>query len=92
MQHTLLQRRRIDMSKSNELYEQAAESYMVKRGTEYEINKNQDSLNHELTVADFASGQRDSRNGLPSKDKSNSYINGYNFEATISPILKGNLK
>ena len=80
------------MSKSNELYEQAAESYMAKRGAEYEINKNQDSLNHELTVADFASGQRDSRNGLPSKDKSLSYTNGYNFEATISPILKGNLK
>ena len=80
------------MSKINNLYEQAAESYMAKRGTEYEINKNQDSLNHELTVADFASGQRDSRNGLPSKDKSLSYSNGYNFEATISPILKGNLK
>ena len=80
------------MSKINNLYEQAAESYMAKRGAEYDINKNQDSLNHELTVADFARGQRDSRNGLPSKDKSLSYTNGYNFEATISPILKGNLK
>jgi len=80
------------MSKSNELYEQAAESYMAKRGAEYEINKNQDSLNHELTVADFASGQRDNRTGLPSKDKSNSYINGYNFEKAIKQILKENLK
>ena len=80
------------MSKINNLYEQSAESFMAKRGTEYEIKQSKDSLNNELTVADFASGQRDSRNGLPSKDKSNSYINGYNFEATISPILKGNLK
>ena len=80
------------MSKSNELYEQAAESYMAKSGAEYDIKNRKDSLNNELTVADFASGQRDSRNGLPSKDKSLSYTNGYNFEATISPILKGNLK
>ena len=80
------------MSKINNLYEQAAESYMAKRGTEYEINKNQDSLNHELTVADFASGQRDNRNGLSSTEKSVSYIKGYNFEATIGPMLKGNLK
>ena len=80
------------MSKINNLYEQAAESYMAKRGAEYDIKNRKDSLNNELTVADFASGQRDSRNGLPSKDKSLSYSNGYNFEATISPILKGNLK
>ena len=80
------------MSKINNLYEQAAESYMAKSGAEYDIKNRKDSLNNELTVADFASGQRDSRNGLPSKDKSLSYTNGYNFEATISPILKGNLK
>ena len=80
------------MSKINNLYEQAAESYMAKRGTEYEINKNQDSLNDELNLADFAKGQRDNRNGLSSTEKSVSYIKGYNFEATIGPMLKGNLK
>ena len=80
------------MSKINNLYEQAAESYMAKRGTEYDIKQSKDSLNDALNVADFAKGQRDSRNGLPSKDKSNSYIKGYNFEATIGPMLKGNLK
>ena len=80
------------MSKINNLYEQAAESYSAKSGAEYDIKKSKDSLNHELTVADFASGQRDSRNGLPSKDKSLSYSNGYNFEATIGPMLKENLK
>ena len=80
------------MSKINNLYEQAAESYMAKRGAEYDIKNRKDSLNDELTVADFASGQRDSRNGLHRQDKSLSYSNGYNFEATISPILKGNLK
>ena len=80
------------MSKINNLYEQAAESYMAKRGTEYEINKNQDSLNDELNLADFAKGQRDNRNGLSSTEKSVSYINGYNFEKAISPILKENLK
>ena len=80
------------MSKSNELYEQAAESYMAKRGTEYDIKQSKDSLNDALNVADFAKGQRDSRNGLPSKDKSLSYGNGYNFEATVAQILKGNLK
>ena len=80
------------MSKINNLYEQSAESYAAKSGAEYEIYKNQDSLNNELNVADFAKGQRDSRNGLASKDKSASYMNGYNFEAHIAPMLKENLK
>jgi len=80
------------MSKINNLYEQAAESYMAKRGAEYDIKNRKDSLNDELNVADFASGQRDNRNGLSSTEKSVSYINGYNFEKAISPILKENLK
>ena len=80
------------MSKINQLYENAAESYAAKNGTEYEIYKNQESLNNQLTVADFAKGQRDSRKGLSSKDKSASYVNGYNFEAHIAPMLKENLK
>ena len=80
------------MSKINNLYEQAAESYMAKRGTEYDIKQSKDSLNKELNVADFAKGQRDSRNGLSSTAKSVSYIKGYNFEATIGPMLKENLK
>ena len=80
------------MSKINQLYEHAAESYAAKSGAEYEIYKNQDSLNNELNVADFAKGQRDSRNGLSSTDKSVSYIKGYNFEAHIAPMLKENLK
>ena len=80
------------MSKINNLYEQAAESYMAKRGTEYDIKQSKDSLNNELNVADFAKGQRDSRNGLSSTEKSVSYIKGYNFEATIAPMLKENLK
>ena len=80
------------MSKINNLYEQSAESYAAKSGAEYEIYKNQESLNNQLTVADFAKGQRDSRKGLSSKDKSASYVNGYNFEAHIAPMLKENLK
>ena len=92
MQPTLLQFRRIDMSKINQLYEQAAESYRAKSGTEYDIKQSKDSLNNELNVADFAKGQRDSRNGLSSTDKSVSYIKGYNFEAHIAQMLKENLK
>ena len=80
------------MSKSNELYEHAAEAYSAKSGIEYCIKQSQDSLNNQLTVADFAKGQRDSRKGLSSKDKSASYVNGYNFEAHIAPMLKENLK
>ena len=92
MQHTLLQFRRIDMSKINQLYEQAAEAYAAKSGIEYCIEQSQDSLNNQLTVADFAKGQRDCRNGLASKDTSEAYRNGYNFEAHIAPMLKENLK
>ena len=80
------------MSKSNELYEHAAEAYSAKSGIEYCIEQSQESLNNQLTVADFAKGQRDSRKGLSSKDKSASYVNGYNFEAHIAPMLKENLK
>ena len=80
------------MSKINKLYEQAAESYSAKSGAEYDIKQSKDSLNDELNAADFASGQRDNRTGLPSTAKSVSYIKGYNFEATIGPMLKGNLK
>ena len=80
------------MSKSNELYEHAAEAYSAKSGIEYCIKQSQESLNNQLTVADFAKGQRDSRKGLSSKDKSASYVNGYNFEAHIAPMLKENLK
>ena len=80
------------MSKINQLYEQAAEAYRAKSGIEYCIEQSQESLNNQLTVADFAKGQRDSRKGLSSKDKSASYVNGYNFEAHIAPMLKENLK
>ena len=80
------------MSKSNELYEHAAEAYSAKSGIEYCIKQSQESLNNQFTVADFAKGQRDSRKGLSSKDKSASYVNGYNFEAHIAPMLKENLK
>ena len=80
------------MSKSNELYEHAAEAYSAKSGIEYCIKQSQESLNNQLTVADFAKGQRDSRKGLSSKDKSASYMNGYNFEAHIAQMLKENLK
>ena len=80
------------MSKINQLYEQAAESYAAKNGTEHDIKQSKDSLNNELTVADFAKGQRDCRNGLASKDTSEAYRNGYNFEAHIAPMLKENLK
>ena len=80
------------MSKINQLYEQAAEAYAAKSGTEYDIKQSKESLNNQLTVADFAKGQRDSRKGLSSKDTSEAYRNGYNFEAAIAPILKENLK
>ena len=80
------------MSKINKLYEQAAEAYAAKSGTEYDIKQSKESLNNQLTVADFAKGQRDSRKGLSSKDTSEAYRNGYNFEAAIAPILKENLK
>ena len=80
------------MSKINQLYEQAAEAYAAKSGTEYDIKQSKESLNNQLTVADFAKGQRDSRIGLASKDTSEAYRNGYNFEAAIAPILKENLK
>jgi len=75
------------MSKINQLYEKAAESYAAKNGTEYDIKQSKDSLNNELTVASFANGQRDCRNGLePKKPATKAYLQGYGFQYSVEQV------